>query len=173
MSEIQTVISPIAVANFFIEKSINESDGTCTPLKILKLTYISHGWYMALFDKPLLDEKIQAWKYGPVIPTLYYSLKGFENNVISTPVTYAVGSRSDFKVIQPKIIDNPTIEFLDSIWENYKKYNGIELSILTHQKNSPWDITWNKMGAKNQKHVIIDNDLIKTHYKELLSSNSK
>lgn len=55
-----------------------------TNLSLQKLAYFAHGWHLALFDKPLLEENdaFEAWRYGPVLPELYHALKAFSNNNI-------------------------------------------------------------------------------------------
>ena len=44
-------------------------------MKIIKLVYIAHGHYLAKNDSPLFTEKVEAWDYGPVIPSLYHEFK--------------------------------------------------------------------------------------------------
>jgi len=61
--------TPLAVANYFIKKS--QDDGIAvTPMQLVKLVYIAHGWHLGLHHSQLLTESIQAWKYGPVIPSV-------------------------------------------------------------------------------------------------------
>lgn len=56
-----------AVANHFLE--LAWSDGTTlNPMQIQKLVYIAHGWHLAITEKPLIHESVEAWTYGPVIP---------------------------------------------------------------------------------------------------------
>ena len=76
MEPINRTYDPIAVANFFIQKSI-ETGLEVTPMKLLKLVYIAHGWSLGLFGEPLIDEAVVAWTYGPVIPDLYKVLKDY------------------------------------------------------------------------------------------------
>ena len=49
--------NPTTVANYFIDKY--SKTGDLTPMKIIKLTYIAYGWYLALTDKKerLLHER--------------------------------------------------------------------------------------------------------------------
>jgi uncharacterized phage-associated protein len=65
----------------------------------------------------------------------------------------------------PIVTDEGKKAFLNKIWEVYGKFNGLQLSTLTHQPDTPWDIVWNKRGGKSKKAVIIPNDLIREHYK--------
>ena len=53
-----------AVANYFLARA-KESGETLSPMKLQKLIYFAHGWHLAVFDAPLLDEEVQAWDYGP------------------------------------------------------------------------------------------------------------
>lgn len=151
--------SPIAIANYFIQKSF--SDGTeLTPMKLVKLVYIAHGWYLALSGgKPLLNEAVQAWKYGPVIPTVYHTYKKYLNSQITS-----MESENLFSNSYPMVDDKDIIEFLDKIWEVYRGYSGLQLSTLTHQDSTPWDKIWNKNNGHKEKSVVIPNDLIQEYY---------
>ena len=44
-------------------------------LQLLKLSYIAHGFKLAIFGYPLADEAVQAWKYGPVFSKIYEGFK--------------------------------------------------------------------------------------------------
>jgi len=68
----------MAVANWFIDHVRN-----LTPLKLQKLIYYAHGWHLALRDQPLIDELIEAWEYGPVVPNVYHEFKEFGNQPIT------------------------------------------------------------------------------------------
>ncbi|QLH42366.1 MAG: DUF4065 domain-containing protein [Coxiellaceae bacterium] len=53
-------------------------------MKLAKLIYVAHGWSLALNDVPLIDEAVQAWKFGPVIESVYHEFKHFGNDVINS-----------------------------------------------------------------------------------------
>lgn len=55
------------------------------PLQVLKLLYFAYGWTLAFRDEPLFEAKIQAWKYGPVIPLGYHNLSYYASNPIEAP----------------------------------------------------------------------------------------
>ena len=151
---------PIAIANYFIKKSFE--DGTeLTPMKLLKLVYIAHGWHLGLTEEPLVGERVEAWKYGPVIPSVYNEYKSYGNRSISK-LAYRFNEGGQFMSPLP---DEATTPFLDEIWEVYKIYNGLQLSTLTHQTGTPWDTVWNRQGGRNIKGAEITNDLIAAHYK--------
>jgi uncharacterized phage-associated protein len=156
--------NPISVANYFIQKSLN--DGTeLTPMKLVKLVYIAHGWHLALnAGQPLLTDGIQAWKYGPVVPKVYHAFKKYENSRI--PCLESVSGEV------PMIAEPALTAFLDKIHDVYKKFNGLQLSTLTHQPNTPWDIVWNQQNGKSSKSVIIPNDIIRAHYEQKIAEQN-
>lgn len=155
----------IAVANYFIKKS-NDSGDYMTTMKLLKLVYIAHGWHLALADgEPLIGEKIEAWKLGPVIPSVYREFRSTGN--ITDFGT--IGASKGFGISIPKVEDQDIIKLLDKIWEVYGKLNGMQLSTITHQEGTPWSEVWNP----TIRHIEIPNELIRKHYEHIMSKNSK
>jgi uncharacterized phage-associated protein len=74
-----------AVANHFLDLA-QDSRGTLSPMKIQKLVYFSHGWHLSINNgRALIDEAVQAWTYGPVIPSLYHEFKKYGNGPITSP----------------------------------------------------------------------------------------
>src|SRR5687767_12203236 len=73
---------PKSIANYFIDLAAAEGK-KLTPLQLIKLVYIAHGWYLGLTGKPLINESPQAWQYGPVIPSLYHALKIHGNDAVT------------------------------------------------------------------------------------------
>ncbi|HTK20959.1 MAG TPA: type II toxin-antitoxin system antitoxin SocA domain-containing protein [Mucilaginibacter sp.] len=144
------------IANFFIKKS-HSTGIELTPMKLLKLAYIAHGWHLGLFGEPLLNEVVYAWKYGPVINSIYHDFKRYHDCQISELYSNPFNNSTPLP-------DDAIAPFLDKIWNIYKQYNGVQLSTMTHQPNTPWDITWNQNGGKDKSSVIIPNDLIKDYY---------
>lgn len=170
-----------AVCNFFIEKA--KEEGTyLTPMQAIKLVYIAHGYSLAIFEKPLIDDQVEAWKFGAVIPSLYQELKIYGSRAINSPIINDdVVDKLDLLIYSQKELagkykdqyirfnfDKKDIELMDAVWDVYKKKTGPQLSELIHQDNTPWDIIWNKRNGKNVRHAIIPDTLIKKHYKELI-----
>ena len=55
------------VANEFLKLADKDND-TLTPMQLLKLVFIAHGWCLGLLGRHLIKDSIEAWQYGPVIP---------------------------------------------------------------------------------------------------------
>lgn len=150
------------IAQYFINKYGDV--GNITPMKLIKLVYIAHGWYLGFTDKQLISESPEAWKYGPVIPSVYDKYKSYRNQNIypTTKNVFNLGINAKDQL------------FLDKIWTTYGKENGLQLSNRTHQPGTPWSIVWNKLINSNEFYTLqIDNDLIRNHYKHIIEQNKK
>ncbi|MGO9794311.1 MAG: Panacea domain-containing protein [Solirubrobacteraceae bacterium] len=53
-------------------------------MKLQKLVYYAQAWHLALHDKPLFREAIEAWANGPVVRELYNHHRG-EYTVVHWP----------------------------------------------------------------------------------------
>ena len=165
-----TTEDPKAIANYFIELANGEGK-PLTPLQIIKLVYIAHGWHLALTGVPLINEPPEAWQYGPVIPSLYHALKTYGNAPVTGKISddrIQPGMRFQFVTQEiPTPADERIRAFLDSVWKGYKRFSGSQLSTMTHQPGTPWHKTWEEQGAKYSKGVDIPEPLIREHYLEL------
>jgi uncharacterized phage-associated protein len=141
-----------SVANELIRLA-KESGRSLTPLQIIKLVYIAHGWMLAIYKKPLVSDRIEAWQYGPVLPDLYQSMKQYGGGSITGEVPHGNADELD---AQQKLLAK-------QLFDIYAKFNGIQLSELTHQSGTPWHQTWAAAG----KNSPISNDLIAEHYRQL------
>ena len=79
------MVKSLTVANELIRLG-KENAVYFTPMQLLKLVYIAHGWSYAFLNKPLIDDDIEAWKYGPVIPDLYRKIKSYGNGKIEQEI---------------------------------------------------------------------------------------
>lgn len=171
--------SSAMIANFFIKKYKAEykdldRKAKLDQLKLIKLVYIAHGWYLATFDKELINEPVIAWKYGPVIYDLWLSVKYFGLNPIHEPIPeqdiFGYLNSEPVNIPDPDNIDEETKRFLESIWRIYKNESGAKLANWTHIQGSPWYNTWEHCDGKNKKNLQIDNMEIKRYFKGLMKN---
>lgn len=141
----------LAVANYFLEKAKSNND-TLTPMQLIKLAYIAHGWMLGKHGAALLLEPVEAWQYGPVVPTIYHAVKNFK----SSPVQFVVG----YSPLAPISFNQNELEVMDEVYDKYAKYDGIVLSNATHQPTSPWS-----QVPVNYPALEISNDLIEHYYR--------
>lgn len=69
LEEMATTVSCASVANYFLERASKEGRAL-TALQMNYLLYLAHGWHLAYFDKPLLNEGFLAGRHG--IKPIYF-----------------------------------------------------------------------------------------------------
>lgn len=159
-----------AVANYFLK--LAKSEGRfLDPMGIQKLVYFAHGWHLAILGAPLVNQAIEAWDYGPVIPDIYHAFKEFGSGWISRPaLVLSPGSRTVYEWLDPQIPNTPenerTLALLRRVWETYKGYTSVQLSNLTHTNNSPWTL------ARNREQMVIANPDIAEYFRTLARQNA-
>lgn len=143
--------SATAIARKFLEHA--EKNGkTFTPMQLLKLVYIAHGWMLGLYGRPLIKDPVEAWKYGPVIPDLYRRIKHFRDQPVEMGTF----------VNDNEELDNFEEDLVQQAFDIYGDHSGIQLSTLTHQKQSPWD----RIYDPTEYSSVIPNDVIQDYYKQ-------
>jgi len=130
------------------------SGNPLTPMQLLKLVYLCHGWMLGLYSRPLIKEQVEAWTYGPVVPSLYHHFKSYGGGMISEMPSEA-----------PRGLDPEEENVIRQVWDAYGRYTGLQLSSLTHVGGSPWDIT-----RRSGRGRWISNDLIEQHYRQLAAA---
>lgn len=153
--------TPQHIANYFLDRA-DQENLPMTQLKLLKLVYIAYGWYIALVGERLFDEEIQAWKHGPVIPSLYHEFKHFG----SKPISFrAIALDLDtWKESTPEVprSDKVLNFILDTVWNSYKRFSGWSLRNKTHEAGTPWS----QVYREGERDIVIRDDDVKEHFKE-------
>ena len=145
------------VANRFLELAQAKGQ-SLTPLQLMKLVYIAHGWMLGIHRRPLITDHIEAWKLGPVIPRLYRCVKAYGANPITKLLSPFFGSEP--------ALDEAEADIIEQTFDIYGGLSGIRLSALTHKPGTPWANTWTADSWAAQ----IPNDIISEHYTQLASA---
>ena len=142
----------LSVANWFVDKAKSEGQ-EITVMKLQKLTYYAHGWCLKLFGQPLVDQYVQAWRWGPCFPDIY-DAGGIYG---SGPVTEEIPQPWNFwGEIFP---DDNRIPLLEEVWRVYGGYTACQLARCVNREGGPWHVTiQNNPGRKNMN---IDEQLIR------------
>jgi uncharacterized phage-associated protein len=149
------MISAVRAVQMLLEAA-DRQGRALTPLQIMKLVYISHGWHLAVHGRPLINEEVEAWQYGPVIPSVYHKLKKFGSQAVThadLPRTHGL-----FDVDEPK--DSTERSVIEDVYETLGNLSGPALSNLTHKPGSPWFSVW----RPGERGLIIPDDAIRAHY---------
>ena len=161
-----TVYTPLAVANFFIGKSENKySEGGryLDPLKIQKIIYFAFGYTYGLKNRTLFNEAIQAWKFGPVVPSLYHEFKHYQYSVITelgTDFDWVKGKKTTPKIENQ---DKNVIEVLTAVWDTLGGYSASDLVTITHGVGTPWYET----SSVDNPNIEIPREVILGYFKNL------
>ncbi|HTQ14666.1 MAG TPA: type II toxin-antitoxin system antitoxin SocA domain-containing protein [Rhizomicrobium sp.] len=119
----------------------------------MKLVYISHGFTLGSQGRPLLEDEVEAWQYGPVVRRVYGFLPSGPNSIAGPIQNIAVAD-----------LGNDERAVVDDVFEKYGSFAGTYLSNLTHREGSPWAKTWKTYG----KNAVIPQSLIRDHYAEIM-----
>lgn len=148
----ETVYDARSVASYLLGKA---GERGLDALQVMKLTYIAHGFTLALRNKPLLEDDIEAWKFGPVIRRLYSAIPA---------------GREPFKTLlraaAPADMESKDQSIVDTVLDKYGKHSGLFLSTLTHRPGSPWHNTWTTYG----QNAVIPKEVIRKHYTKILDA---
>lgn len=139
------------VANRFLALA-GERQDTLTPMQLLKLVYIAHGWMLGLYGVPLIRDDVQAWQYGPVIPRLYNAVRRYR----SAPIDQAIP-------VQNAPLQPHEENVVGQVYDIYGRMSGPALSRLTHAAGTPWALTY----RDGEHGIVIPQDIIEDHYQRL------
>lgn len=132
------------VAEYFLTLIDEEVGDLMSNLKLQKLVYYAQGLHLALYDKPLFKENLEAWQYGPVVPELYHFYKDFGSGAIPVPQTVNFDK-----------YNNEIKAFLNEVYAVYGQFSAFKLSQMTHEE-PPW-----KETSLNQ---VISHESMKTFF---------
>jgi uncharacterized phage-associated protein len=153
-----------AVANAFLD--IARTHGTTlTPMKLQKLIFFAHGWNLAIYDEPLIADSIEAWRFGPVIPSLYREFRNVGGGAITERASDFDFANFDIVVPELDPSDKRTRLLLEKVWEKYGGLTAIQLSNMTHLDGTPWAVA--RAGDRTSNNVPISDDSIKQYFKGL------
>ena len=152
-----------AIANYFLPK------GHLTQMKLHKLVYYAHGWHLGFTQAPLLDETLEAWQYGPVVPSLYHEFGDLGASPIERRAVDFDWETMTFTEPRVDPADRFVNRLLDRVWTVYGNYTAAQLSNLTHERNSPWSVT--RECNPGVRRAGIPNDVIRGHFAKRLEED--
>lgn len=154
---------PVLEVASYILGQTRSSDDTWTPMKLIKVVYFAHGWTLGLLGRPLIQEKVVAWLYGPVIEVLYEHTK---------PCRYKRVNNISVAMSDELKNDTEARGIIDQTTSNYGTMSAFALSVMTHRERSPWHKVMFEDGVKHR----IPNEDIQKYFKDrgkLLSTQAE
>ena len=152
-----------AIANFFLRRQ------RLTQVKLHRIVYFAHGWHLGLDRGPLLDEAVQAWRYGPVVPSLYDEFKWFGPGEIEGLAVRRAPGRTYAPEVDPE--DSPVLDVLARVWEVYGPLSGARLSAIAQEPGSPWSEVAGESGGPGR--IDIPDELLAAHFRRRALENGR
>lgn len=140
------------IANKLLLKTEEASNGEelMTNMKLQKMLYYQQGFHLAYFGTPLFDEDLEAWMYGPVVPSVYFEYKDNKKEGIKPN-----------KEIKFEFQNKKEEALFNEVFRVYGVYSALGLMNMTHSE-MPWKST--NTGEGN----IISKSKIKSFFKSRL-----
>lgn len=157
-----------AVANEFLRLGSAELNiPAIDQMKLQKLLFYAHGWYLGMEGKPLLEENFCAWPWGPVIGGIYSQTRKYGRGPVTERI-YELRKTGDnpldFNFHTPEGVHEDLKTYIKQIWDVHKIYTGIQLSNSTHAQGEPWSIMKAHYRTLGRKPTI-PNALIESVFK--------
>jgi len=149
---VTTLLTANDVANYFLVHVDEDSGDNISNLKLQKLVYYAQGFHLALFNRRLFRDRIEAWEHGPVVPSLYQKYKKYGAGAIPPPK----------RGINFAKFNKPVRALLKEVDEVFGQYSAWKLRNLTHEE-PPWQ--------KAHPNGTISPATMKAYFKTLLASS--
>lgn len=158
----------LAVANYMLDLA-KEEGKTLQPLKLMKLVYIAHGFMLALLGRSALNprfDRVEAWQYGPVIPSVYHSFKSYGRDAITAPTTILVprDNGRDAASEIPRLEDEALKRACRAAYTQYSSFSSDTLVDMLHKEGTPWSRCY-VQGANN----LIPDSLTRSYYEGVIA----
>ncbi|MDR2369284.1 MAG: DUF4065 domain-containing protein [Mycoplasmataceae bacterium] len=135
----QNKITALDVAKFILSIIDVEQGEVISNLKLQKLLYYSQGFTLALYDKPLFDDKIEAWQYGPVVPNVYDKYQKYGYNNIPPILKDETN------------IDSESKKVIHAVYKEYGQFSAFKLVEFTHN-----ELPWKEASEREDKTISLD-----------------
>ncbi len=108
--------------------AFEEEPDYLTNLRLQKLLYHAQAWSLAMRDKPLFDDRIEAWSSGPIVPSVFDRFKGLWRRAILPDDV------EEERVVE---LEPEDVDFVGSVWQSYKGFAPSALREMTREED-PW-----------------------------------
>ena len=151
------------IAYAFVEKGIEEGRFV-TQMKLQKMVYFAHGYHLAKYGEPLVVEKFEAGKFGPVVEEIYQTYKLYG----SDPIMDTVFLPKPPRAYRYKPLDESALDAIEYTWKVTKNLSAAQLSQWSHLDGSPWARVYDPENSS----TIIPDQAIREYFQNFLSEQA-
>ena len=116
----------IATAERMLHNAEARGEGLNTQ-QVAKLVILAQGWMLGLYGRPLYGQRVEAWRYGPMVRCVYRRYRHHGGNPIEGP-HHTHDDR----------FDEWERNLIDQVSERYAGWTGVQLSSITNKEGTPW-----------------------------------
>lgn len=159
--------SALHVADYMLATAKLDYGLNLDQLQLNKLLYITNGFVLRERDDPAFHNDVEAWKYGPVIRTVWETYRSWGKSSINR-LEMCYTSLDDRDAVAKrrmelfKIIDKDIAGIVAGVLQDYGRCAGGEMVKMTHKKGTPWHKVY-RPGHDN----VIPTKLIAKFYRQL------
>ncbi|MDR7028017.1 type VI toxin-antitoxin system SocA family antitoxin [Rhizobium rosettiformans] len=154
---------PRSVANLMLDEA-DRVGISVSHISLQKLLYFAHGLYLNATKAPLVSGYFEAWKYGPVHPTVFQAFK----SAGAEPISFRAKGRNALTG-QIKEIGEPgdpqIRQHIQQVLLSYGRLSSGRLVEISHAKRSPWDFIVDKSRTSVAFGLRIPDDVILERFK--------
>lgn len=128
------------VARYIINRE-NEKGHNISNLKLQKMLYFVQATFLVNENKSCFNEEIEAWDFGPVVPSVYHEFKRYGSRSIPyinkyIDLTNGIWESKE-KEFDMNIISKEDQYVIDKMVDECSEYTANQLVEITHSQ-SPW-----------------------------------
>lgn len=132
------------IANKLLAKAADVCGGDLmSNMKLQKMLYYEQGYHLAAFGTPLFDEDIEAWMYGPVVPSVYEHFKSHGSGGLEPETEEIIELTEDEEYM------------FNDVFDAYVDFSAYGLMRKTHSE-IPWRKTTTGPGNVISHDKMID-----------------
>lgn len=146
-----------SVRVFDVAAYILEKLGSMTTMKLQKLVYYCQAWSLVWDEKPLFEEKIEAWANGPVVRKLFDYHRG----------SYELSS---IPIGNSRLLNQVERDTIDVVLDYYGDRSSQWLIDLTHHED-PWKHARKGLPPLERSNRVISLDSMADFYSSLQEKN--
>lgn len=151
--------NPTEFARYILAKN-----GSISNMKLQKLIFYTEVVFMAVTNKSLFEENYEAWKHGPVLPSVYHEFKKY--SLLRSNIPYTRESKDT-----ELNLSSEYVELIDKVIEVFGKHNEDALRNSSHNEQ-PYKVARRGVPEDASSNAIMEKTQLKKFYRAKLSKAS-